>query len=116
MTTWRRAFSGSVAEIVATARWVDGIAAEQALPADVTLAIQICVDELLANIDRNGGEHPRIELTLVRLPDHIELAIEDVGKPFDVAASTPHRIEGPLEEVQTGGLGIQLIHSFASRL
>jgi anti-sigma regulatory factor (Ser/Thr protein kinase) len=42
--------------------------------------------------------------------------IEDDGKPFDVSAASHHGIDRSLDEVQPGGLGVQLIHSFADRL
>ncbi len=115
--SWRRAFVGSTAEAVATARWIDRIAGEQAFPAETLFAVQVCAEELLTNIVRHGGNPgPRIEVTLSLSADRVELMVEDDGKPFDVATTPPHRIDQPLEEVQPGGLGIQLIHSFADRL
>jgi serine/threonine-protein kinase RsbW len=114
---WRRTFTGSIPEVIATARWVDSITRQQTLPTDVVFALQVCVEELLTNIVRHGGNaSAKIDLSLAFFADRIELVIEDDGKPFDVAASSHHAIERPLDEVQPGGLGIQLIHSFADRL
>jgi len=116
-SSWRRAFVGSIDEAVATARWIDRIASEQGLSAETLFAVQVCAEELLTNIVRHGGNPgPRIEVTLSVSADGIELMVEDDGKPFDVATTPPRRIDQPLDEIQPGGLGIQLIHSFADRL
>jgi serine/threonine-protein kinase RsbW len=117
MQTWRREFSGSLAEIAAAARWVDQRASEQTLPPDKVYALRVCVEEILTNILRHGGTaSPKINLTVTVSPDRIVLVIEDDAEPFDVSASTPRRVGQPLEKAQPGGLGIQLIHSFADRL
>jgi sigma-B regulation protein RsbU (phosphoserine phosphatase) len=114
---WRRTFTGSIPEVIAAAGWVDSIARERALPTDVVFALQICVEELLTNIVRHGGmQSATIDLSLGLFADRIQLIIEDNGKPFDVTTSSHRRIELPLNEVQPGGLGVQLIHSFADRL
>jgi anti-sigma regulatory factor (Ser/Thr protein kinase) len=44
------------------------------------------------------------------------MTVEDNGKPFDVVNAPAHRIDQPLDEVQPGGLGIQLIRNFASSI
>ena len=117
MRSWRREFLGSIGEIVAAAQWVDQIASEQKLAPDRTYALRVCVEELLINILHHGGAtSPKIDLTLTLIPGRIELRIEDDGKPFDVSASTPRPVNQPLERTKPGGLGIQLIHSFADRL
>jgi serine/threonine-protein kinase RsbW len=117
MQTWRRELSGSLAEIAATAQWVEQLTSELKLPPDKAYGLQVCVEELLTNIFRHGGPAaPKINLTLALFPQRIELIVEDDGKPFDVAAAVPHRIDHPIERAQPGGLGIQLIRSFADRL
>ena len=117
MQAWRRELSGSVADIAAAARWVEQKASEQALPPDKVYALRVCVEELLTNILRHGGTvSPKIDLTVTVSSDRIVLVIEDDAKPFDVSTSTPRRVGQPLEKAQPGGLGIQLIHSFADRL
>ena len=114
---WRREFSGSLAEIASTAQWVEQLASELKLPSDKAYALQVCVEELLTNIFRHGGTtSPKIIMTLALFPERIELVVEDDGKPFDVAAAVPHRVDHPIERAQPGGLGIQLIRSFADRL
>jgi serine/threonine-protein kinase RsbW len=117
MQTWRRAFSGSLDEIAAAARWVDQTASAQTLPQDKVYALRLCMEGLLTNVLRHGGTvSPMIALTITFSPDRIVLVIEDDAKPFDVSTSIPRRVGQPLEKAQPGGLGIQLIHSFADGL
>jgi anti-sigma regulatory factor (Ser/Thr protein kinase) len=117
MKTWHKDLSGSLAEIATAAEWVDEVASAIELPSEKSYALRVCAEELLTNIFRHGGSgSSKIHLTVARFPDRIELAVEDDGKPFDVSAATPRRVDRPLDKAQPGGLGIQLIHSFADRL
>lgn len=117
MQAWHRELSRSLAEIETATQWIDQVASALELPSDKSYALKVCAEELLTNIFQHAGAAAsRIHLALVRFPDRVELAVEDDGKPFDVSAATPHRVDHPLESAQPGGLGIQLIHSFADRL
>ena len=90
--------------------------------------MQVCLEELLANIVRHGkspsipwpqivSEHPlSISVTVNAVADRITMTVEDNGHPFNVAEAPAKVIDKPLEEVQPGGLGIQLIKNFASNL
>lgn len=44
------------------------------------------------------------------------MTVEDNGRPFNVAKAPAKGIDRPLDQIQPGGLGIQLIKSFASSL
>jgi serine/threonine-protein kinase RsbW len=94
--TWRKAFIGTIDDISAAAQWVDTIAAEQQFPEQLVFALQVCLEELLTNV--------------------VRMSVEDNGKPFDIVNAPAHRIDQPLDEVQPGGLGIQLIRNFASSI
>ncbi len=124
--TWRKAFTGTIDGISAAAQWVNAIAAEQQFPEQLVFALQICVEELLTNIVRHGGAESRGDLSEVPVPPlnveigisttarRVSMIVEDDGKPFDVVNAPAHRIDQPLDEIQPGGLGIQLIRNFAS--
>lgn len=117
MQTWRREFPGSLANIAEAAKWVDQTASAQELPPEKIYALRVCAEEILTNVVRHGGlPSPQIELTIGLYPDRLDLVVEDNGVPFDVSASTPRRVGQPLEKANIGGLGIQLINSFADRL
>jgi len=57
-----------------------------------------------------------ISITIKSLADRIIMTVEDNGCPFDVAQAPGKVIDQPLQSVQPGGLGIQLIKSFSSNL
>ncbi len=115
--SWQRAFRGSVPEAAATARWLEALAAEADVPADTLYAIELCLEELLMNIVRHGGRaDAKVEVTVRRLEDRIELAIEDDGVPFDITAVEGKRAAGALADIEPGGLGIGLVKSFANAL
>jgi serine/threonine-protein kinase RsbW len=114
---WNKKFRGTASEIIIIEKWLDEIAREQKLPSEVAFALETCAEELLTNIVKHGGKSlPDIDLTLKLHPDRIELVVEDDGRPFDVAAAPVHVVDAPLAEVEPGGLGIQLIRSFADDL
>jgi len=129
--SWHRVFSGAIPEIAAAASWIESIAADLGLTGSRAFAMQVCLEELMSNIVRHGGVHsssksywPQIDpanplfisITVDALADRITMTVEDNGHPFNVAQAPAKRIDQPLEQVQPGGLGIQLIKSFASNL
>lgn len=126
--SWSGAFPGTLGGITEAAGWIEALAAEQGFPEDVTFGIQICVEELLANVVRHGGggwpaagETERdsgitMSVSIRREGDEITVTVEDNGRPFDTAAAPPKRVAAPLEEAVPGGLGIQLIKQFSSGL
>ena len=126
--TWRKAFVGTIDDISAAAQWVDTIAADQQFPEQLVFALQICLEELLTNVVRHGGAESsgdlsdvpipplNVEITISTSAQGVIMTVEDDGKPFDVVNAPAHRIDQPLDEVQPGGLGIQLIRNFASTI
>lgn len=122
--TWTNRFPGTVAGITDAAGWVDGIAAAQHFPEDLSYAIQLCVEELLVNAVRHGGgqwegEAPgdappvTLWLTLTRGAGAVSLVVEDDGTPFDGTTAPLKPLGQPLEEVEPGGLGLRLVRQFA---
>jgi serine/threonine-protein kinase RsbW len=126
--TWRKAFTGTIEDISAAAQWVNTIAADQKFSEQSIFALQICLEELLTNVVRHGGAKSSGDLSEVPIPpldveisistgaQRVSMTVEDNGKPFDVVNAPAHRIDQPLDEVQPGGLGIQLIRNFASSI
>jgi len=129
--SWHRVFSGAIPEIAAAASWIESIAADLNLSGRLVFDMQICLEELMSNIVRHGGvrssstaylpltdpENPLlISITVDALADRLIVTVEDNGRPFDVAKAAAKRVDQPLEQLQPGGLGVQLIRSFASNL
>lgn len=125
---WQKTGGGTLAEIQHFALWIDRVGCEALLSQDCVFALQVCAEELLTNIAKYArqavvaadpkpdGAGFAVLVTLLVGSQAVRMTVEDNGPPFDLAAAVPHRIEGPIDEVQVGGLGVQLIHSFAKRL
>ena len=113
----RRAFTGAMSEIIATARWLDEIAVRNDLPGEAVFALHICAEEILTNIVRHSGSAgPSIEVGVSVTPQKVELTVDDDGEPYDLTRATPRKVSGDILSVEPGGLGVQLIHQFASDL
>lgn len=113
----RREFSGSLVEAAATVEWIERVAEEQKWPHRVAFAIQVCAEELLTNIVRHGAaESTEISVELSEDVKQVQMTIDDHGPPFDIAAAVPRRVDRPLEELEPGGLGVQLVHHFSDQL
>jgi anti-sigma regulatory factor (Ser/Thr protein kinase) len=123
-TGWRRVFSGSIADVTAASAWVERIAASLKLPGKLTFAMQVCLEELMSNIARHGKVHSfpietdadnplSISIDIDVLADRIAMTVEDNGRPFDVEKAPAKVVDRPLEQIQPGGLGINLIKSFS---
>jgi anti-sigma regulatory factor (Ser/Thr protein kinase) len=124
-----RIFKGAMPEIATAAHWIESLAADLDLPGRLVFDMQVCLEELMSNIVRHGGVHSSstsylpqadpallISITVNVLADRIILAVEDNGRPFNVAQASARLVDRPLEEAQPGGLGIHLIKSFANNL
>ncbi len=128
---WRRVFSGSIADVTAASAWIERIAVSQELPGKLTFAMQVCLEELMSNIARHGKVHSvttafptetdaesplSISIGVDVRADRIAMTIEDNGCPFDVEKAPAKVVDRPLEQVQPGGLGINLIKSFSHNI
>jgi serine/threonine-protein kinase RsbW len=116
-------------EIPSAASWIESITADLNLSEPQAFAMQVCLEELMSNILRYERGYSRsygpqiepvnplfISITVRALADRITMTVEDNGRPFNVAQAPGKVIDQPLQKVQPGGLGIQLIKSFASNL
>jgi anti-sigma regulatory factor (Ser/Thr protein kinase) len=127
---WTRSFPGTVKGIIDALRWIETLAAAERFPEELSFDIQVCVEELFANLVRHGGgqwsddpaaagavETPiRMSIGVTVGSGDVTVVLEDNGTPFDVAAAPPKQVDRPLEAARPGGLGIQLIKKLSSEL
>jgi anti-sigma regulatory factor (Ser/Thr protein kinase) len=113
----RLELGSGLAELKRLAEWIKA-RARQELSADSSFAIQLCLEEAVANIIMYGGgaKHDRLEITieLERNGGTLVARIEDTGREFDPTQVPPPLLASSLEEAKVGGLGIHLMRSFAS--
>lgn len=75
-------------------------------------AVCMAVDEACSNIIEHayGGEgRGDIDLRCQKLPGGLKVTIKDRGEPFDPALVAQPDIQAPLEERDSGGLGLFLM-------
>ena len=98
------------------AGWIKA-GAQHELSADTSFAVQLCLEEAVANIIMHGGargDRPQIAIALERNGGTLVARIEDSGREFDPTQFPPPPVAKSLEEAKVGDLGIHLMRSFAS--
>ena len=99
------------------AAWASEFARTANLPANLLFAIQLCLEEAVANIIMYSGaaeQRQDVEVELVHAGTDVLAIIEDGGRSFDPTAAPPRRKPASLAEAQAGDLGIHLMRGFSS--
>jgi anti-sigma regulatory factor (Ser/Thr protein kinase) len=105
-----------VAELKRLAGWIEGFT-EQRTSSDVSFAIQLCLEEAVANIIMYGAARDdplEIAVELERNGANLVARIEDNGRQFDPTRAPPPVPARSLEEAKIGDVGIHLMRSFAT--
>jgi anti-sigma regulatory factor (Ser/Thr protein kinase) len=112
----RLVLRNDVAELQRLAGWIEGFA-RQGMSSDVSFAVQLCLEEAVANIIMYGAardDRLEIAVELERNGETLVARIEDNGRQFDPTRAPPPAVAASLEQAKVGDLGIHLIRSFAS--
>jgi anti-sigma regulatory factor (Ser/Thr protein kinase) len=108
---------GDFSELRQLAGWFEA-KAPPGLSADTSFAVQLCLEEAVANIIIHGGgakdDRLQIAIALERNGGTLVARIEDSGREFDPTQFPPSSVAKSLEEAKVGDLGIHLMRSFAS--
>ena len=101
--------------------WIEALAAEYAIPADMQFAIQLCLEEALSNIIRHGylGEpnHPiTVDCCTPAGTHELVFTVEDHAPAFDPLQVAEIPAPTSIDELQVGGQGIRLMRKFAGSL
>jgi anti-sigma regulatory factor (Ser/Thr protein kinase) len=107
---------GHLSELRRLAGWIKAKAPHE-LTANISFAVQLCLEEAIANIIMHGGaKDDRLEIAIELEHNGRTLVarIEDNGGEFDPAQFPPPLLARSLEEAKVGGLGIHLMRSFAN--
>jgi serine/threonine-protein kinase RsbW len=100
-------------------QWILEACAAAHLPEKTAFAVQLCLDEAVANILQYGAGGTRaseIAAALERTDAGVVLDIEDDGVAFDPTAFVVPPRAADLENLPVGGLGIHLMRGFARRM
>lgn len=116
--TERLVLGNDLAELTRLAEWVQDIVRRD-LSSDVSFAVQLCLEEAVANVIMYGatnGDRLEISVELERSGGTLVARIEDDGRPFDPTGVPPPPPVASLEDAKIGHLGVHLMRSFASGL
>ena len=115
--TWRCQIGDRLSEVDKTVEQADAFAAQAGLDEDRRYALQVCVEEALANLimhGRPGPEGKQIALELRAAPGApFIISVSDSCQPFDVVNAVV-RVGGQNQE--PGGRGIALQRAFSKRM
>ncbi len=109
---------GGIEDIPALMAWLQDRAASAAWPSALSFALELCVEEAVANTIMHGrvegaGSH-EVAVSLHEDQAAIVISIEDDGRPFDPTNVAPPPEIRSLDEIGIGGLGVHLIRKFSS--
>ena len=93
--------------------------AEPLISPSVSFAIQLCLEEALANIIMHGGmerDHLEIAVELEHANGMVVARVEDTGREFDPTKALRPALATSVAEAKVGDFGIALIRGFASRI
>jgi serine/threonine-protein kinase RsbW len=107
---------GDLSGLTRLAGWIEA-GAQHELSANTSFAVQLCLEEAVANIIMHGGAKDdcvEIAIELERDDAMLVARIEDTGCEFDPTQFSPLSMAKSLEDAKIGDFGIHLMRSFAS--
>lgn len=108
----------SLDELQRLTAWVEHIASEAALTAEQAFALQLCLEEAVANIVMYGGAavDAPIAVEVSQAGGDLTVAIEDSARPFDPTQVPPREKPASLDQARVGALGVHLIRHYSSQM
>jgi anti-sigma regulatory factor (Ser/Thr protein kinase) len=102
-------------------QWIIAACAAAQFPERTSFAIQLCLNEAVANILQHGlhrteGGATAIAASLERSASDVVLAVEDDGEAFDPTGVAPPLRAPTLDVLPVGGRGIHLMRRYSSRM
>jgi serine/threonine-protein kinase RsbW len=116
METSRLVMRRDLAELTRLASWIECWAGES-VPPDTAFALQLCLEEAVANIIMHGTaseDRAEIAVELERDGKALRARVEDCGQKFDPTQFPLPVPATSLETAKVGDLGIHLMRSFAT--
>jgi serine/threonine-protein kinase RsbW len=100
--------------------WVLGVCAKYSLPDKVAFALQLCLDEAVANVIEHGKSQghgaKEISVNISREDKRILMTVADDGDEFDPTQFESRHLQPSRDEPVVGGVGIRLMRKFATSL
>ena len=114
----RLVLSSKLSELDRLGAFARDIGRADGLDEDRVFALQLCLEEAVANIITHGGARQgsdkQICITIPQAAPGLAARIEDDGAPFDPTKVPPPQQPASLEAAQVGGLGVHLIRKLTT--
>jgi anti-sigma regulatory factor (Ser/Thr protein kinase) len=117
------AIAATAAEVRRASHWLQQTGAEQGVPAQQIERLELCLNEVLANVISHAGVQAHsqpVELRLQRV-HHAEgfgatVTVSDAGMAFDSSHVGDQARATRLEDATPGGLGLAMIANYSDAL
>lgn len=103
--------------------WLRESSGALAVPEPQIDRLELCLNELLANLVEHGGaavarQPIQLQLEAIRSPQGcgVELLVADGGEPFDSGQAGVKPLPGSLEQASPGGLGLRMVRAFSDAM
>lgn len=116
MTTSAIQLRATFDDLPRLAEWVHAQAPAFAMDERQLYAIQLCLEEVVANLVMHAkpAAGPEVAITVRIESEPLRVTVEDDAIPFDPTAVAPAMLPASLEEVTPGGLGLGLVQGFSA--
>lgn len=115
----RRINSGSGTDIDGLYAWIDEVLLPQGLPEAVLFRLHVVAEEAVLNIAKHGfppAQPTDFWVEIEAEPQDIVVRLTDDGHPFNPITAPPAQRPAGLEDATPGGLGLELMRRYCSRL
>ena len=108
----------ALSELARLTTWLQHIARNAQLDDDMTFALQLCLEEVVANIVMYGGapEAAPIAIEIAHSAGIITATVADSALPFDPTQVPPREKPTSLGETRVGELGVHLMRQYSSEM
>ncbi len=105
-------------ELQRLATWVEAVANHAALSAEQAFALQLCLEEAVANIVMYGGaaDDAAISVEVSQAGGDLTVLIEDSARAFDPTQVPPREKPVSLDKARVGALGVHLMRHYSSQM
>jgi len=108
------AFSAEPAALSQLTAWTEGVVQRLALGRQKVYALELCLEEMVANILLHGqlpGRAVQVRVTI--MADPLRLIVEDDGPGFDPTLQPEAEMAAELDNAVIGGRGLALVRRFS---
>jgi anti-sigma regulatory factor (Ser/Thr protein kinase) len=113
----RLALQSSLHELERLATWVETVARHAGLTFEQAFALQLCLEEAVANIVMYGAaDDAPIFVQIAHSDGVVTAVIEDSARAFNPTQVPPRGKPASLEQARIGELGVHLIRHYSSRM